>query len=182
MITRMHRTKGREAGFSLIEVLIAVVILATGLLALTALQGRLAQASSEAKTRSRVAAMLTSRMDELRAGQYANTALDVASGGSTTTSFTCTSGTPAWLCTAQAESAITGLAVAQQVDRYASAIGGSSFAVNGTAAANLAIPEFKRITLTATWTDASGSGKRLSVSSDLSPLSLTAATHTAHRL
>ncbi len=66
--------------------------------------------------------------------------------------------------------------MAQQVERYASAIGASSFAVSGTAAANLAIPEFKRITLTATWTDASGSGKRLSVSSDLSPLSLTSAT------
>jgi len=72
MIMRIHRTAGRAPGFSLIEVLIAVVVLATGLLALTALQGRLAQASSEAKTRSRVAAMLASRMDELRAGQRAS--------------------------------------------------------------------------------------------------------------
>jgi len=176
MIMRIHRSAARAPGFSLIEVLIAVVVLATGLLALTALQGRLAQASAEAKTRSRIAAMLASRMDELRAGQYANTALDVASGGTTTTTFTCVSGVPAWVCNAQTESAITGLSVGQTVERYTSAIGASSFAVSGTAAANLAIPEFKRITLTATWTDASGSGKRLSMSSDVSPLSLTSAT------
>lgn len=160
-------------GFTLIEILIAVVILATGLLALTALQGRLAQASAEAKTRSRVAAMLSARMDELRVGQYGNAALDVSAGtGSTVTNFSCTSGAPAWLCTTQAESGVTGLGVRQQVDRYTSAVGATSFTVSGTAAANVSIPEFKRITLLATWTDATGVGRRLSVTSDVSPLSI----------
>lgn len=160
-------------GFTLIEILIAVVILATGLLALTALQGRLAQASAEAKTRSRVAAMLSARMDELRVGQYGNTALDVDTGtGSAVTNFSCTSGAPAWLCTTQTESGVTGLGVRQQVDRYTSAVGASSFSVSGAAAANVSIPEFKRITLTATWTDATGVGRRLSTTSDVSTLSI----------
>ncbi len=171
------RRNGHDSGFSLIEILIAVVVLATGLLALTALQGRLAQASAEAKTRSRVASMLATRMEELRAGQYSNAALDVATGtGTTTTTFACTSGAPVWLCAAQTESAITGLGVTQQVNRWTSAISAGAFAVSGTAAANLAIPEFKRIILTATWNDATGAGHTLSVSSDVSPLSLTSNT------
>ena len=178
MNIRIHRS-GRpdNGGFSLIEILIAVVVLATGLLALTALQGRLAQASSEAKTRSRVAAMLASRMDELRAGQYDNAALAVDTGtGSTTNTYTCSSGSPAWLCTAQTESAISGLTVVQKVDRYTSAVGAGSFTVSGTAAANLSIPEFKRITLTATWNDPTGQQRRLAVSSDVSSLALTSNT------
>lgn len=171
------RRKRLASGFSLIEILIAVVILATGLLALTALQGRLAQASAEAKTRSRVASMLATRMEELRAGQYSNTVLDVnTTTGATTTTFACTSGAPAWLCTAQTESGVAGLGVTQVVSRYSSAIGASAFGVSGAAAANLSIPEFKRIQLTATWNDAAGNGHRLSISSDVSPLSLSSST------
>ena len=172
-----YKARSSRSGFSLIEILVAVVVLATGLLALTALQGRLAQASSEAKTRSRVAAMLSSRMDELRAGQYDNTALAYDTGtGSTTSTFTCTSGAPAWLCTAQAESSISGLSVTQTVQRYTSAIGASAFSVSGAAAANVAIPEFKRITLTASWTDATNQTRRLSATSDVSSLSLSSNT------
>src|SRR5687768_337924 len=66
--SRAHPDASR--GFSLLEVLIAVVVLSVGLLALAALQGRLTQASSEAKVRGRVAAMLSARMDALRNGGY----------------------------------------------------------------------------------------------------------------
>ena len=66
-----RRNPDRHAqGFSLLEVLIAVVVLAIGLLALASLQGRLAQASADAKSRARVAAMLSARMDQLRLGGY----------------------------------------------------------------------------------------------------------------
>lgn len=175
MIMRICRSR-RDPGFSLIEILIAVVILATGLLALTALQGRLAQASAEAKTRSRVASMLASRLEELRAGQYSNTALDVGSDGTATSTFACTSGSPAWLCTAQTESGVSALGVSQEVARWTSDVNAGSFAVSGTPAEKVFIPEFKRITLTATWTDASGGDHSLAVSSDVSHLSLTSNT------
>ena len=162
---------GRSRGFSLIEILIAVVVLSTGLLALTALQGRLAQASAEAKVRSRVAAMLTSRMDALRATAYESTALVTASPQ------TCSGGAPAWICTAQAEAAISGLSVGQTVTRYSSESSLNDptpeFSDSGPAAGML-IPEFKRVTLSATWNDSAGSGHRMSMSTDMSPLSLTA--------
>lgn len=159
----------RDSGFSLIEVLIAVVILATGLLALTALQGRLAQASGDAKVRSRVASLLTSRMDELRAAQYASIPPAAGSASATVTS-TCAGGA-AWVCSAETESKASGLSVAHTYARFMDVAG--AFTSSGAAAPNLSTAEFKRITLTATWTDASGAGRSLAVSTDVSPLSLT---------
>lgn len=50
----------RQRGFSLIEVMIGVVILATGLLALSALQGSLARNAADSRIRSQVAAAMES--------------------------------------------------------------------------------------------------------------------------
>jgi prepilin-type N-terminal cleavage/methylation domain-containing protein len=63
----IHR---RSGGFSLLEVLVAIVVLTVGLLALAASAGSLTRASSDAKVRARVAAMLSARMDELRGSNY----------------------------------------------------------------------------------------------------------------
>ena len=161
----------RDSGFSLIEILIAVVILATGLLALTALQGRLAQASAEAKVRSRVASVLTSRMDELRASQYASILPAAGSATATPAASTCAGGV-AWVCTAQNESGVTGLSVGHNYQRFMDVSG--TFTSSGADAPNLSTAEFKRITLAATWNDATGAPHRLAVSTDVSPLSLTA--------
>lgn len=169
MVIRMKGFR-RDSGFSLIEVLVAVVILATGLLALTALQGRLAQASADAKVRSRVASLLSSRMDELRAAQYASIPPAAGTASSTVTA-TCAGGAT-WVCSAETESRASALSVGHTYARFMDVSG--TFTNTGATAPNLSTAEFKRITLTATWTDAAGSNRSLAVSTDVSPLSLTA--------
>lgn len=163
----------RASGFSLIEILIAVVILATGLLALTALQGRLAQASADAKVRTRVASMLTARMDELRASQYTNLPPVMPApptNGQATATVVATCADSPWVCTAQTESGVQGLTVTQSYQRFMSV--GGVFVSSGNQPPNLSTAEFKRITLTAAWTDAAGSPRQLGISSDASPLSI----------
>ncbi|WP_197427175.1 prepilin-type N-terminal cleavage/methylation domain-containing protein [Noviluteimonas gilva] len=66
--------KGSNAGFSLLEVLVAVALLATGLLALAALQGALARSTAEAKGRARVLALVSTEIDALRATPFADIA------------------------------------------------------------------------------------------------------------
>src|SRR5687768_16065863 len=106
--SRAHPDASR--GFSLLEVLIAVVVLSVGLLALAALQGRLTQASSEAKVRGRVAAMLSARMDALRSGGYGtiNTAAFPGDGD-------CGDGIDDWIECARDEAGLSELSATQTV-------------------------------------------------------------------
>src|SRR6478735_6404746 len=165
-MTQLHRARKQATGFSLIEVLIAVVILATGLLALAALQGSLTRSSAEAKTRGRVAAMLTAQMDTLRSGGYL-----ALPNANTNTTFNCTAGAPAWLCTAQAQANVGALTVTQSTRPYSSTSGGTVFTNAPAADAN--DPQFKRIQLSATWTDGSNAVHSLGMTSDFSALALT---------
>src|SRR5215218_7823027 len=165
-MTHLHRARKQATGFSLIEVLIAVVILATGLLALAALQGSLTRSSAEAKTRSRVSAMLAARMDELRTGGY--DALTVT--GATAQTINCSAGAPAWLCTAQTQSNVGALTVSQQVRILSSTSGGTSFAIDTLPTDPVADPQFKRVQLSASWTDGSNASHSLAMTSDFSAL------------
>ncbi len=152
-------TARSERGFSLIEVLIAVVVLSFGLLALAALQTRLIQASSEAKAQSVALALAKDRLEEMR-------------------SFTCISG-----CAGSYQS-LTSSASAEvlndasgslggtnynrtwTVNRYAVATGATTFSL---LASNTGAPpsgyqqnsEFKTIEVRVTWTDASGNPRQV---------------------
>jgi prepilin-type N-terminal cleavage/methylation domain-containing protein len=156
---RAHR------GFSLIEVLIAVVILSTGLLALAALQGSLTKASADAKVRSQVAALMQGRMDQLRTVGYpaAASVTDSCATNLGTADFV-----PQAFCDQNGLGAMT---VTQTVTTWTRPVGGFNF-VPGTPASP-EDPQFKRVVLAAAWTDAEGSSnRRLAMQSDISSLGL----------
>jgi type IV pilus modification protein PilV len=160
-----------QAGFSLIEVLIAVVVLATGLLAMAALQARLASNSADAKARSRVASLMTSVIEDERATGYGSLA--------TYASTSCTTATPTTLqtsiCTAQSDAGISGLSLTQTVTQFYGLSGGGAFTTTVPGAgANYA--DYKRIVLTARWTDAAGASRTLSTTTIASLLNISAST------
>ncbi|WP_457095713.1 type IV pilus modification PilV family protein [Lysobacter sp. P5_B9] len=166
-MSRSYLTK-KVRGFSLIEVMIAVVVLATGLMALAALQGSLTRNSAEAKVRGRVTAMLSARMDQLRSMGYDAVAADAAT---TTAAENCAASTRPWLCAAGKEAALNQLTVAQGVQVWSGAIGAVGFAP-GAPTDPATQPQFKRVELTATWRDASDVVHNVSMSSDISALAL----------
>jgi prepilin-type N-terminal cleavage/methylation domain-containing protein len=168
-MNRLNRSLNSHDGFSLIEVLIAVVVLATGLLALAALQASLTRSSAEAKTRGRIAAMLTAQMDEIRGtspGGY-----DAIPIGSST--ITCSGGAPAWLCKAESEAnlATGSLTFTQNTEIWSSTVGGTTF--TNTLPAKGSDPQFKRVLLGATWRGADNSSHSLGMTSEMSALALT---------
>lgn len=140
----------REQGFSLIEVMIAVVVLSTGLLALAALQANLTRSAADSKARSRVAALVSSRMDQMRALGYESAA--------TVAAVACVSNND--VCAAQTDAAISGLSITQTVTE--NVLAGATDA------------RYKVIQVAAGWTDASGNPRALTMDSVLSPTALDA--------
>lgn len=164
--------KRGAAGFSLLEVLIAVVILATGLLALAALQSALARNSADAKIRSRIATLLTNEFDYARTAGYASL-VDIGNDGvaDSFNAATCVAGSSTLCDAAKAamqDAALGALTVTRDVEVYSAS--GTNFALGDPATASDA--SFKLVTLQAEWTDAAGASRTLSQRTVLSALSL----------
>lgn len=68
----------RKRGFSLIEVMIAMVILSVGLLALARMQGYFAQGSGESRYLTRAVDVGMSKLEELKNSNFESSALNNA--------------------------------------------------------------------------------------------------------
>lgn len=144
---RIHGAK--QSGFSLIEVLIAVVVLATGLLALTALQGALLRNSADAKARSQVAAYAQSLMEDARQGGY--NAIPVGPNVSLATALS-----PNYTLGDVARA--MGVSTLSETSRVVEVANGTS--------------TYKTIDLQLNWRDVAGAARSLRMSSVVSPLLL----------
>lgn len=159
-MTSSHR---RSQGFTLIEVMIAALVLTTGFLALTALQGSLIQSSADSKVRSQVAAYAVSELDRLRLG-----GVD-AIAASTTLGSAVAATDPLKL--AMEAAGLSELRRDIAVTQYVADAAGVFTVNNGAHGTN---PYFRKVTVTMSWTDAGNQPRSLSFSTDVSPLALNA--------
>ena len=160
----------RLRGFSLLEVMIAVVVLATGLLALAALQGSLTRSSAEAKVRGRVATMLSARMDELRSGGYGSVLTTAPVVSTTGDCDTASADDTDWIDCTRIQAGLSELTSTQTVSYWS---GGATFSEAATVPTDPDEAQFMRVNLIATWTDASAGSHQLALASDISSLGLT---------
>lgn len=148
MTTRTSRTRGPAgaiAGLSLIEVLIAIVVLATGMLALAALQGAIARASADAKARTQLTAFAESTLEVARGHSF---------GGLTAASLSSTVSDDALEALAQRAGVEIG-AISFDVDLMVpSGTGWGAADPSDPPGAN--DPQMKQVTISITWTDAQG--------------------------
>ncbi len=152
----------RSRGFSLIEVLIAVLVLATGMLALAALQAALTRNSVDAKVRSQGLAVAADVLDRVRSRASATNTdyegLPLGTGAWTAWAPPAFGGAPNTSATFETRTAVArfvrdstaaGCGGAGNVPCFRVAAAGDTYQLNNTA-------EFKRITVVVRWTDANG--------------------------
>lgn len=157
-------TVRRNHGFSMIDVLVAIVVLATGLLALAALQGALTRSSTDSRARAQIAAYADGLVDQLRASGYTN----IAAGTISTTSGT--TAQKAAASTLQSATGVSGLSTAITVDRYYGS--GTTFTTTVPSSVDNTTPEYKQVNIITSWIDSLGQSRSLKLSTIISPTSV----------
>ena len=149
----MNSMRTRSSGFSLIEVMIAVVVLAVGLISLAALQAKLFQAGAESKTRAAATAIAQQELEEARSFAFVTPPVNpdgtVTYAGATYVGL-------ASLSNQQFSSGGVDYTVSRTVTRYVFDPATSKFKANSTSPYSLAVPEFKQVDVTVTWQAADG--------------------------
>ncbi|MEO5624089.1 MAG: hypothetical protein ABIQ78_11795 [Dokdonella sp.] len=181
MIIR-HNTLAKPAhrsfGFSMIDVLVAIIVLAISMLALAALQGTLTRNTADARARSQLAAFSEGLLEQARSASYdcvgsANAACATATTNGTVTITPSATGTTVQknAYRAQAASGVSNLSIAETVATYYANAAGS-FSTTAPTTVDSTTPQYKQVKITATWTDASAQARALALDSIVSPVEI----------
>lgn len=163
----------KVAGFSLIEVMIAVVVLAFGMLALTSLQLATTRAAADARIRSDAAAVADGAIEEARdnlvsgASYQALTSGGTIAGGNCSTAYLPPLPPVGGVPVTSADIFKVSFFRCTRVDRFvlstnSTTCGGAGttpcfvYNANTTGNVNVNVPEFKRITSIVEWEDSQG--------------------------
>jgi Tfp pilus assembly protein PilV len=163
------------AGFSMIDALIAIVVLATALLALALLQGTMTRNAADSRARSQIAAYSESLIEQMRAGGYSARALassSASAGVATTISPTSgTSSQQAAATAAQTAAGVSNLSTTITATQYAAATNGTSTTYTPTTGnPNPNSGAYKQVDVKTTWTDAAGQPRHLVLDTIISPV------------
>jgi Tfp pilus assembly protein PilV len=169
----------RSAGFSMLDALVAIVVLATGLLALAALQGAMTRNGVDARARSQIASYTESVIDRMRfAGYDAVAPGTIANGQTITAATTCQAGSVALSLAnrlasdakcAQDASGVSNLQTVVAATQWWGS-GGTFTQTAPTVVTN--VPNYKQVNVTSTWTDATGQARSLSYDTTVSPITV----------
>lgn len=160
MSNRVHL---RARGFSLIEVMIAVIVLSVGLLALAALQGELFRSGAEAKARANAATIAQQVIEDARTFGFV-VPPDEDYTGNTYTSLESTDWTV---------SNVAGVEYNVEMDvvRYRFNSATDEFEINDADPVSVTIPEFKMVRVSVAWTDSNGLPKKVQMADSIAAIS-----------
>jgi type IV pilus modification protein PilV len=186
-----------QSGFSMIDVLVAIIVLATGLLALGVLQAALTRNGVDARTRTQVAAYAQGLMDQMRGAGY--DAFSAPSGSTCTTlGATYAAGTPptcaatitasSSACSAtsqtflqkmqcdaynaQTYTGVSNLSSTITTSEYYGSTGGTWVSTKPTGYSDKT-PHYKDVSVATTWTDAMGQSRTMAYNTTVSPVTVT---------
>lgn len=160
----------RRSGFSLIEVLIAVVVLSVGLLALGALQASLVRSASESKARAGALSLAEDRLERMRS--FGDNYNGLTGTTESTAQLGGTIGGVDYVRTTTVQryafDRITNafIAVASTADGALPAMGAAGASPQWSPGV-----EFKRLEVTVSWADAQGGNRSVRVTDSLSSVS-----------
>lgn len=167
-IQSYHLSTRRSRGFSLIEVMVAVVILATGLLALAALQAAITRNAADARSRSQVAAFVDLAIEQVRASAAGSGAgrgfVNVPPGTGWVQPWTA-----AEVTALEARAGVSNLSINVSGTMYEGRTGSFVVYPATSPALSAKVPQYKELDVVATWNDATGTPRRYELTAIISP-------------
>jgi len=161
-------------GFSMIDVLIAILVLATGLLALGVLQGALARNGADARARTQIAAYAETLIDKSRANGYDAFGSMTVTPSSSACSASPQSFTQKMQCeayNAQTYAGVSNLTTTiASTENYGSS--GGTWVTAKPAGYTDKTPHYKQVTVTTTWTDSVGQSRTQTYDTTVSPVTV----------